>query len=76
MTLHHFTHQSIDGSWHAVYRVPGINVLHSVGESACKRGAQAMADEANREQARRNPGTGIPPHERKLAAVYDDAEAV
>lgn len=76
MSLHHFTHQGIDGRWHAVYRVPGCGSLHSIGDSPCKHGAQAMADTANREQARKAVTTPSDPYERRIpSGFYTDAEA-
>lgn len=42
----HSTHQAIDGQWHAVYRVPGSAMLHSVGVANTERGAKVMATEA------------------------------
>ena len=50
MNLHHFPHQAINGSWHAVYRITGCNSLHSIGEAFCRTGAQKMCDEANKRQ--------------------------
>lgn len=51
MMLHHFPHQAIDGSWHAVRRITGCNSLHSIGEAFCKSGAQAICTEANKRQS-------------------------
>lgn len=79
MTLHHFPHQAIDGSWHAVYRRPGCNTLVSIGDGLCERSAQRMADEANREQARKARAAAEaarPPAERRLVAgFYTDQDA-
>lgn len=79
MTLHHFPHQAIDGAWHAVYRQPGCNTLISIGDGLCERSAQRMADDANRDQARKALAAEVlatPPAERRLAAgFYTDADA-
>jgi hypothetical protein len=76
MTLHHFTHQAIDGAWHAVYRSPGCDTLNSIGDAISRTGAQAMADAANREQARRRPAaTQEPGHHRIPRGFYTDADA-
>lgn len=52
--LHHFPHQAIDGSWHAVYRIPGCDSLSSVGVGPSREAAQAIADKENELQARNN----------------------
>lgn len=79
MSLHHFTHQAIDGAWHAVYRLPGCDTLHSIGDTICRSSAQRMADEANREQERKARAAQVaatPPAERRLVAgFYTDADA-
>lgn len=61
----HFVHQAIDGRWHAVYRVAGCGTLSSIGDSTCRSGAQAIANEAN---ARLRPAQPTDPYERKLPA--------
>lgn len=76
MNLHHFTHQAIDGRWHAVYRIPGCGSLHSIGDATCKDAAQQMADTANREQQRKANTVPADPYERRIVAgFYTDKEA-
>lgn len=52
MTLHHYPHQAIDGTWHAVYRTPGCDSLTSMAESASKSQIVRECDRLNREQAK------------------------
>lgn len=76
MTLHHFPHQAIDGAWHAVYRLPGCDTLNSVGDALSRQGAQAMADAANREQARRQPAPEPDPGVHRIPrGFYTDEDA-
>lgn len=76
MSLHHFTHQAIDGSWHAVYRSPGCDTLNSIGDAISEKGAKAMADAANREQARRRPSPQPEPGRHRIPrGFYTDEDA-
>jgi hypothetical protein len=76
MSLHHFTHQAIDGRWHAVYRTPGCGSLTSVGDAPCQNAAQELANRANRDQARKADTTPADLYERKIPkGLYEDAEA-
>jgi hypothetical protein len=52
MSLHHFPHQAIDGSWHAVYKTPGTNVLNSVADCISEASAKRECTERNKEQRR------------------------
>lgn len=52
MSLHHFPHQAIDGSWHAVYKVPGTGALSSVADCITEAAAKRVADDCNRHQRR------------------------
>lgn len=79
MSLHHFTHQAIDGRWHAVYRSPACGTLNSIGDSCCAVSAKRMADEANREQARKARASAVlaVPHAERAPAAgfYTDQDA-
>jgi hypothetical protein len=76
MMLHHFTHQAIDGRWHAVYRTPGCESLTSVGDAPCQKAANELANHANREQACKANTTPDDPYDRKIpAGFYSDADA-
>lgn len=46
--MKHFPHQSIDGSWHAVYRVPGTDALHSVGQGSTQLQAAEICQDLNK----------------------------
>lgn len=46
--MDHFVYPGIDGLQHAVYRNPLTDDLISIGDSASREGAQAIADEANK----------------------------
>jgi hypothetical protein len=75
MTLHHHTHQAADGRWHAVYRVPGTAILHSIGDALTERGARSMAQAANAEQERRRPIDEDPLRRPIPAGFYTDEDA-
>ena len=74
----HFAHQAPDGKWHAVYRRPGCNELLSVGDALTQRGAQGIADAANRGQARHareQAALMVDPFERRLPrGLYTDED--
>lgn len=76
MSLHHFPHQAIDGSWHAVYRSPGTDVLNSVADCPTERGAQQVCDDRNREQRKMAAAAAqaaTHPADRKIpAGFYSD----
>lgn len=69
MSLHHFTHQAINGAWHAVYRTPGCESLTSIGDATTKNGADLMARQANLEQEK-NVVVFVEPHERRIAPGF------
>ena len=50
--LRYFSHQAIDGAWHAVYRIPGCNSLSSVAECPTEAAAIEEAGRFNREAER------------------------
>lgn len=79
MTLHHFPHQAIDGSWHAVYRCPQTKHLNSIGAGCSETSAKAMADAANRQQDRQHAkamAEAVAPADRPIpAGFYSDADA-
>jgi len=76
--LHHFPHQ-VGDSWHAVYRVPGRDLLSSVGVASTKAGAQHMCDEGNNDQQakeRISAQSAVHPADRKIpGGFYTDGDA-
>ena len=77
--LHHFPHQAINGIWHAVYRAPGTEALHSIGDALTERGASVMALDANRDQAamaRASAAAAVHPADRRIPrGFYTDGDA-
>lgn len=75
MSLHHFSHQGINGAWHAVYRMAGCDSLASIGQSDSKLGADLIAKTANAAQEK-NSTCFVEPSERRLiAGFYTDKDA-
>lgn len=75
MSMHHFPHQAIDGSWHAVRRIAACGSLHSIGAAFCKSGAQRMCHEANREQQSKATANREENRYRVPAGFYTDKDA-
>lgn len=77
--LHHFTHRTPDHIWHAVYMVPATGIMSSIGNALTERGARAMCDDANREQAakeRAAAAASMHPADRKIPrGFYTDEDA-
>lgn len=72
----HGTLQAADGRWHAVYRLPGTRVSHSIGDAPTERAAREMAREANEEHRRNTPPTLPEPLDRPIpAGFYTDDDA-
>lgn len=74
MTLHHFTHQAIDGAWHCVYR-NGRGELVSIGDCPSAGAAQELADAANCRQRAMQTHDRTKHRYRIPAGFYTDKDA-
>ena len=79
MSLHYFTHQSVDGRWHTVYCTPGCVSLTSAMDAGSERAAREEAANQNRLQARQEEASqqaSLAPADRPIPrGFYNDGDA-
>ena len=76
--LHHFPTQDESGVWHAAYKIPGTEALHSICEMLTESSAKRICKEANDEQQLKENQAiqaSIHPADRKIPkGFYDDLQ--